>query len=165
MDIFENVEREIGPYPIWPSYILRYLFCEVLNNTNGMVLSAFFYGNGVSLHRTVELSCAPYFSDFSDGLSIQNWFKVWNKSYAARSKKRYNLMLNEVWDLNGCKTKVLLQKRVPVILHKGFDGLNEECIETIKTVFRRWLNLEIPKSHFLNPTNPQIPIALRTNND
>ena len=133
MDIFETVEREIGPYPTWPSYILKYLFCEILNNTNRVVLSAFFYGNGVSLHRTIELikSCAPTFSDVSDGFSIQNWFKVWNKSSTARSKKRYyNLMLNDVRDLNGCKSYVHLERRVPLVLKKGFDGLNEERIET-----------------------------------
>ena len=97
MDIFESVEGEIGPYPTWPSCILKYLFCEVLNNTNRMALSAFFYGNGLSLCRNIELirSCVPYFNDFSDKCSIQKRFKVWNKSYTARSKKRYyNLMLN-----------------------------------------------------------------------
>ena len=58
-----------------------------------------------------------------------------------RSKKRYILLLN------CCKRKI------PFVLQKGFDGLNEECIETIKSVFRRWAHLE----------NPEIPIALHTN--
>jgi len=168
MDIFESVEREIGPYSTWPSYILKYLFCEVLNNTNRMVLSAFFYGNGVSLFRTIELIryCVPYFGDFSDGFSIENRFKVWAKYYTARSKKRYyNLLLDEVRDLNGSKRKVHLERRVPVVLQKDFDGLNEECIETIRAVFRRWLNLEILKSSFFDPKNPEIPIALRTNDE
>jgi hypothetical protein len=100
----------------------------------------------------------PYFGDFSDVFSIQNWFKVWDKSYTARSKKRYyNLLLEEVRDLNGCKREVHLERRVPVVLQKGFDGLNEECIETIKTVFRRWMNLD--------PEHPEIPIALHTNDE
>jgi len=96
----------------------------------------------------------PDFGDFSDGFSIQNWFKVWDMCYTARFKKRYNLLLNEVRDLNGCKRKVHLERRVPGLLQKSFDGLNEKCIETIKSVFRRWPNL-----------NPEIPIALHTNDE
>jgi len=143
MDIFENVEREIGPYTIWLSYILKYLLCEQLNNTNRMVLCAFFYGNGLSSHRTSEWisSCIPHFNNSSDTPAIQNWFKLWNKSKAARSKRTYyNLMLNEVRDLNGRKTKVLLKTKVPLILQTGFDGLNEECIHSITNVFHCWLD-------------------------
>jgi len=80
-----------------------------------MVLCAFFYGNGLSPHRTTELisSCTPRFNNSSDKPAIQNWFKLWNKSKAARSKHTYyNLMLNEVRDLNGRKTKVILKTKV-----------------------------------------------------
>jgi len=114
MDIFKNVEREIGPYTTWPSYILKYLFCEHLNITSRIILCAFFYGNGLSPHRTVDLirSCARSFDDSSDARSIQNWFKLWNKSKAARAKKRfYSLMLKKVTDLNGCKMKLLLETK------------------------------------------------------
>ena len=131
MDIFKNVEREIGPYTTWPSYILKYLFCEHLNITNRIILCAFFYGNGLSPHRTVDLirSCARSFDDSSDARSIQNWFKLWNKSKAARAKKIfYNLMLNKVTDLNGCKIKLLLETKKR---EKGFEGVNEGCISQL----------------------------------
>jgi len=75
------------------------MFCNPLNDYRRMVLSAFFYGNGVSEYRTTELikACAPYFS-VTDGSAIQNWFTKWNKSHKARSSKRYNLILNEeIW--------------------------------------------------------------------
>jgi len=142
MDIFVTIEREIGPFNIWPSYILKYLFCKPLNDYRSMVLSAFFYGNGVSEYRTIELinACASDFS-VTDGSAIQNWFTKWNKSRKARSNKRYyNVIQNEVRDLNGGKAKAFLQTGVPISLHwqKGFEGLNEEHIQTITSVFRRW---------------------------
>ena len=140
MDIFVTIEREIGPFNTWPSYILKYLFCKPLNDYRSMVLSAFFYGNGVSEYRTVELikDFAPDFS-VTDGSAIQNWFTKWNKSRKARSNKRYyNLIQNEVRDLNA--GKAFLQTGVSISLHwqKDFEGLNEEHIETITSVFRRW---------------------------
>jgi hypothetical protein len=93
MDIFENVERETGPYTTWPSYILKYLYCEHLNITNRMILCAFFYGNRLSPHWTVDLirSCERSFDDSSDARSIQNWFQLWNKSKAARAKKKFTI--------------------------------------------------------------------------
>jgi len=140
MDIFVTIEMEIGPFNTWPSYILKYLFCKPLNGYRSMVLSAFFYGNVVSEYRTIELikACAPDFS-VTDGSAIQNWFAKRNKSRKARSnKKYYNLIQNEVRDLNG--GKVFLQTGVPISLQwqKGFEGLNEEHIDTITSVFRRW---------------------------
>jgi len=138
-DIFVTIEREIGPFNTWPSYTLKYLFCKPLNDYRSMVLSAFFYGNGVSEYRTIELikACAPDFS-VTDGFAIQNWFAKWNKSRKARSNKKYNLIQNEVRDLNG--GNAFLQTGVPNSLQwqKGFEGLNEEHIETITSVFRRW---------------------------
>ena len=84
-----------------------------------------------SPHRTVDLirSCARAFDDSSDAKSIQNWFQLWNKSKAARAKKRfYNLILNKVTGLNGCKIKLLLETKKR---KKGFEGLNEECISQL----------------------------------
>jgi len=142
MDIFENVERQIGPFNTWPSYILQYLFCEPLNSHRLKILSAFFYGNGVSLLRTLDLfkACAPNFNS-ADRFVITNLFTCWNKSQTSRDNIRfYNLILNNISNLNGDKINTVSQTDTPiaVLWKKGFDGLQEDHINTVTNVFRTW---------------------------
>ena len=75
MDDFETVEREIEPYNTWPSYILKYLFCKPLINYRRTILSAFLYGNGVSLYTTLALveACTPCLN-VADRYAIINLF-------------------------------------------------------------------------------------------
>ena len=47
LEIFEEVEKIVGPWPMWPSYILEYLFCIVPTRIGRLTLSTFVYGNGV----------------------------------------------------------------------------------------------------------------------
>ena len=111
MDIFENVEQEIGPFNTWPSYILQYIFCEPLNNYRLKILSAFFYGNGVSLLRTLDLfkACAPNFN-LADRFVIKNLFTGWNQSQTSRVNIRfYNLTLNNISNLDGSKINTVSQ--------------------------------------------------------
>jgi len=143
MDIFETVEEEIGPFNTWPSYILKYLFCKQLNTYRRTVLCAFFYGNGVSTSRTLELikACAPS-SNLADRFAIINQFTQWDKSPQARSDKRYfNLILNEMRNLNGGRIKTFSPNTgVPISVRwqKGFDGLQQHQISKITSVFRKW---------------------------
>jgi len=140
MDIFEN-EREIESFTTWPSYILKYLFCEPLNHHRRKVLSAFFYENVVSLLRTINLIkvCAPHFN-IADKFTIINLFTEWNQSRISRvNNKFYNLTLNEIRDLDGAKINTVSQTLAPiaVLWKKGFDGQQDQ-IYTITTVFRTW---------------------------
>jgi hypothetical protein len=82
MEVFERIELQLGKtYREWPSYILKYLFCEQLSSVNRIVLSAFFYGNNIALEDCIECirSCVPYFGHFSDEFSIRNWYKLWRR--------------------------------------------------------------------------------------
>jgi len=141
MDDFETVEREIGPYNTWPSYILKYLFCKPLTNYRRTILSTFFYGNGVSLYTTLALvkACTPCFNPADTQLLICS---QWDKSATVRSHERYfNLILNEIRDVNGGKINTFLDNTgVPISVqwHKGFDGLKKENISTITSRFRQW---------------------------
>lgn len=141
MDVFETVEREIGPYNTWPSYILKYLFCKPLNTYRRTILCAFFYGNGVSAFRTVELleACAPCIN-VAERFAILNQFTQWDKSPKARSDQRcFNLILNETRDLNDGKINTFLHGApISVLWHKCFDGLKEQHIATITSTFRKW---------------------------
>ena len=143
MNDFETVEKEIGPYNTWPSYILKYLFCKPLTNYRRTILSAFFYGNGVSLYKTLALikACTPCFN-LADRYAIIHLFTEWDKSPTARSHERYfNLILNEMRDLNGGKINTYLDNTgVPISVqwHKGFDGLKQENISSITKRFRQW---------------------------
>jgi hypothetical protein len=143
MDIFETVEKEIGSFNTWPSYILNYLFCKHLNTYRRTVLCALFYGNRVSAYRTFELirACAPS-SNLADRFTIINQFVQWDKSPQARSYERYfNLILNEMRNLNGCRINTFLPDTgvpISVCWQKGFDGLQKHQISTITSVFRKW---------------------------
>jgi len=139
---FETVEKEIGPYNTWPSYIFKYLFCKPLTNYRRTILSAFFYGNGVSLYTTLALvkACTPCFK-LADRYAIIHLFTEWDKSTARSHERYFNLILNEMRDLNGGKINTFLDNTgVPISVqwHKGFDGLKQENISTITSRFRQW---------------------------
>jgi len=141
MDIFENIEREIGPFNTWPSYILKYLFCEPLNHHRCTVLSAFFYGNGVSLLKTLDLikACAPH-CNIADRFTIVNLFTEWNQSKISQVNNLfYDPTLNEIRHLDGGKISTVSETLTPITLlwKKGFDGLQDH-INTITNVFRTW---------------------------
>jgi len=141
MDIFETVEKEIGLFNNWPSYILKYLFCKQLNTYRRTVFCAFFYGNGVSAFRTVELykARASHFN-WADTFAIFNQFSEWDKSQKSRADQTYfNLILGKMRNLNGGKINTFLEGTpISVRWHTGFDGLQEQHIETITTTFRKW---------------------------
>jgi len=125
MGDFETVEREIGPYNTWPSYILKYLFCKPLTNYRRTILSAFFYGYGVSLYTTLALvkACTPYFNP-ADRYAIVDLFTEWDKSPTARSHEIYfNLILNEMGDLNGGKINTFLDNTGFPFLYNGTKAL------------------------------------------
>jgi len=42
LDVLEKGERIVGPWPMWPSYILEYLFCIVPTKIGRLTLSAIF---------------------------------------------------------------------------------------------------------------------------
>jgi hypothetical protein len=134
-----------------------------------MVLSAFlFYVNGISLEKTINLirSSVPYFGHFSDEFSVRNWFKLWNTSYAARSERRYyDARSNNVLDLNKKRRGAHNRRRVPVTVKKGFDGLSDECIETISYVFRTWTVSKVPTNSFFSDGHQNLPIPLRTHDE
>jgi len=140
MDIFETVELEIGPFNTWPSYNLKYLFCKPLNANRRTVLCAFFYGNGVSALRTVELykACAPHFNR-AETFAIFYQFSEWDKSQKSRADQTYfNHILGKMRNLNGGKINTFLEGTpISARWHTGFDGLQEH-IETITTTFRKW---------------------------
>jgi hypothetical protein len=124
MDDFETVEKEIGTYNTWPSYILKYLFCKPLTDYGRTILSAFFYGNGISLYTTLALvkACTPCFN-LADRYAIAHLFTEWDISPTARSRERYfNLVLNEMRDLNGGKIKSWITREFP-FLYNGTKAL------------------------------------------
>jgi len=119
---------------------LQYLFCEPLNDYRRKILSAFLYGNGASLLRTLDLfkACAPHFN-LADKSAITNLFTVWNQSQTSRVNNRFhNLTINEIRDLDGGKINTVSHTPIAVLWKKDFDGLTEEQIDTILSVFRSW---------------------------
>ena len=72
--MLEKVERIVGPWPMWPSYILEYLFCIVPTKIGRLTLSAFF-GNGVGpelFMRFYELANGKVI--VKDLYSISEWY-------------------------------------------------------------------------------------------
>ena len=132
-------------------------FCTSLTNYRRIILSAFFYGNGVLLYTTLALVKAytPCFN-LADSYAIIHLFTGWDKSPTARSHEGcFNLILNEMRDHSGGKINTFLDNTgVPISVqrHKGFDGLKQEIISRITSRFRQWYcydSVELTKSKML----------------
>jgi len=53
--VFQRVVEIVGPWPLWPSYVLEYWFRVVPTEIDRVTLSAFFYGNAVPLELFITL--------------------------------------------------------------------------------------------------------------
>jgi hypothetical protein len=51
-----EVQDIVGPFHLWPAYILESLFCESLTPVTRLTLSAFLYDNGVGLYYILPKS-------------------------------------------------------------------------------------------------------------
>jgi hypothetical protein len=96
----------------------------------------------VSLLKTLDLikACAPH-CKFADIFTIVNLFTEWNQSKISHVNNLfYDLTLNEIRHLDGGKINTVSETLTPITLlwKKGFDGLQEDHINTITNVFRTW---------------------------
>jgi hypothetical protein len=81
MDVLNQVEKHVGPFDIWPTYILMYIFVDKPNDDTLKKVSAFLYGNGIDKEAAAEFfaTCNPEGAPHRICDAVCHWYSTWEQ--------------------------------------------------------------------------------------
>ena len=103
MSLLHNVEVQLGPIDIWPSYVIEYLFVTTPSPQVVKALTSFFFGNGVPPAMAYRLyrACSQT-SEEAVRHMFYEWYFLWHSSlYIPRLTVYYNMQHKRMVYLSG----------------------------------------------------------------
>jgi len=142
MNLLQRVEQHLGQIDKWPTYIVRYLSINVPKPSNVKNLTAFFYGNDISVSIASQLynACNDKYEPQVTEYMYDLYFRWQRCMCKIHMSEYYNVMLYKFIWING---KVLNQleefKPEVTVMEFGMDctgcsSLTRSKLELVRQV-------------------------------
>jgi hypothetical protein len=127
------VEQRLGDVDTWPSHSIGYIFLEFPTDRIIKRLTAFFYGNGISLSLAVGLYeiCNSYYTSLVGSAMRTLYWELQSKRFTPQLSQYYDIHLRQFLWINGSS---LHQRDVVQPIATVIDYGYEECFPTQASV-------------------------------